>query len=275
MQHQHSEPGQRNNKETRRWAQQLTRGHRASGFMLLACGFLMATIAGAAPLALDLASNQAVAALPYPHTQVIVWGITAGQAGFAVLLALLVALLCAPLRLGREAWYFGGADARKRSRARIFFWLQPRWAVKATGFVVSLALRKLMWAMLYFLPGGFLLVGTLWQAQGSEIDLSLFLGAIGGGAALLALGLVFYSTTVQRYALVLPILAKQPRCKLRNAVRLSVARTNNHCKALLCYKLSLLPWYLLCMLIIPLPFVAPYITQARACRHAELLQGGV
>jgi len=272
------QPEQQNeitNKTTKLHARKLTRGHRGAGFMLLAGGFVLAAIAGTAPLLLDFASARAVAALPYPHSPAMAWGVTGGRVGFAILLAVAAALLCAPLRLGREAWYFGGADARKRSRARVLFWLQPRWAFKATGFVITLTLLKLLWALLFFTPGGFLLGGTLWQAQAGEMDLLLFFGAIGGGAALLGLGAVFYAATVQRYALVLPILAKQPLCKLRNCIQLSVARTSNHCSALLKYKLSLLPWYLLCMLVVPLPFVAPYITQARACRHAELLRGGV
>jgi len=264
-----------NNKATKLWARRLIVGHRGAGFALLLGGFLLAALAGLLPLLLDFASSQAVAALPYPHSPTMLLGVNGGRVALAVLLAMLAALICAPLRVGREAWYFGGADARKRSRARVLFWLQPRWAFKATRFMLALIVRKLLWAALYFTPGGFLLGGTLWQARAGEMDLGLFLGAAGGGAVLLGLGLGFYAATVQRYALVLPILAKQPRCKLRNALRLSAARTNEHCASLLGYKLSFLPWYLLCLLVVPLPLAAPYITQARACRHAELLQGGV
>ena len=269
------EPHEINNKATKQWARQLIRGHRGAGFALLAGGFLLAALAGLLPLLLDFMSSQAVAALPYPHSPAMALGIGGGRIAAAVLLALLAGLICAPLRVGREAWYFGGADTRRRSRARVLFWLQPKWALRATRFVLALALRKLLWAALYLTPGGFLLGGTLWQTRAGEMDLGLFLGAAGGGALLLGLGLGFYAATVQRYALVLPILAKQPRCKLRNALRLSAARTNDHCAALLSYKLSFLPWYLLCVLLIPLPVAAPYITQARACRHAELLSGGV
>jgi len=264
-----------NNKATKHWARRLTRGHRGAGFFLLVGGFMVAAVAGLLPLVLDFATNRAVAALPYPHSPGVLWAVNGGRVAFAVGLAALAALICAPLRLGREAWYFGGADGRRRNRMRVLFWLQPRWALKAARFVLALALRKLLWAALYFTPGGFLLGGTLWQAYAGEIDLGLFLSAVGGGAVLLALGAGFYVATVQRYALVLPILAKQPRCKLRNAVQLSVARTNRNCTALLGFKLSLLPWYLLCALVVPLPFAAPYITQARACRHAQLLNGQV
>jgi len=264
-----------NNKATKQWARKLMRGHGGAGFLLLTGGFTLAAAAGFLPLLLDFASVQAMAALPVPLSPAETLGFNTAQVAAAFLLAMLAALLCAPLRLGREAWYFGGADARKRSWARVLFWLQPRWAFKATRFVLALRLRKLLWAALYFTPGGFLLGGTLWQANLGEIDLALFLAAAGGGTVLLAIGLGFYAATVQRYALVLPILAKQPRCKLRNALRLSAARTNGRCAALLRYQLSFLPWYLLCLLIIPLPFAAPYLIQARACRHAELLQGGL
>jgi len=264
-----------NNKQTKLHAKQLTHGHRGAGFALLGVSFGVATMAGLLPFLHDFTAAQAVAVLPYPPTPATQWGALGIRVGVALLLAMLAALLCAPLRVGREAWYFGGADARKRTRRRVTFWLQPRWAFKAAWFIISLRARKLLWALLYFIPGAFLLGGTLWQAQQSNLDITLFFAALAGGALLLLVGAGFYAATVQRYALVLPILAKQPRCKLRNAVRLSCARTNEHCTALLRYKLSFLPWYLLCVLIVPLPFVLPYLAQARACRHAELLRGGV
>jgi len=264
-----------NNKQTKLHAKQLTHGHRSTGFLLLTVSFVVATLAGLLPFLHDFTAAQAVAVLPYPHTPATEWAALGIRIGVALLLAMFAALLCAPLRVGREAWYFGGADARKRKRRRVTFWLQPRWAFKAAWFIISLRVRKLLWGALFFVPGGFLLGGTLWQAQQSNLDVTLFFAAIAGGTVLLLVGAGFYATTVQRYALVLSILAKQPRCKLRNAIQLSCARTNEHCAALLRYKLSFLPWYLLCMLVVPLPFVLPYLTQARACRHAELLRGGV
>ena len=262
------------NKATRQWAGQLLHGHRGAAAVLLLTGFLLAAGAGFLPLLLDFAANRAAAAIP-DHTPVIDIGLRWGKAGGAVLLALLAAVLCAPLRVGREAWYFGGADGRKRSAVRVLFWLQPRRAIKAARFVLAVWCVKLLWAVLYLLPGGFLLIGTLWQAQTGDLSMGLFLSAVGGGAALLALGLVFYGATAQRYALVLPVLAKQPRCKLRNALALSAARTDGQCAALLRFHLSFLPWYLLSLPVIPLIFTAPYITQAMACRHAELLSGGL
>ena len=258
------------NKATRQWAGRLLRGHRGAAAALLIAGFLLAAGAGFLPLLLDFAAEQAAAAIPN-HTPAIDMGLRWGKAGGAVLLALLAALLCAPLRVGREAWYFGGADGRRRCAARVLFWLQPRWALKAARFVLAVSCCKLLWAALYLLPGGFLLVGTLWQARAGDLSMGLFLSAVGGGAALLGLGLAFYGATVQRYALVLPVLAKQPRCRLRNALALSAARTDGQCAALLRFRLGFLPWYLLSLPVIPLIFTGPYITQAMACRHAELL----
>jgi len=262
------------NKATRQWAGRLLHGHRGAAAALLAVGLLLAAGAGFLPLLLDFAADRAAAAIP-GYTPMVDMGLRWGKAGGAVLLALLAALLCAPLRVGREAWYFGGADGRRRCAARVLFWLQPRWAFKASRFVIAIFLCKLLWAALYLLPGGFLLIGTLWQARTGDLSMGLFLSAVGGGAALLILGLLFYGATAQRYALVLPVLAKQPRCKLRNALRLSAARTDGQCAALLRFRLSFLPWVALSLPVIPLVFTAPYITQAMACRHAELLQGGI
>ena len=262
------------NKATRARARQLLRGHRGAAAMLLLGGFLLAVGAGLLPLLLDFAVTRATAAIP-EHTPTIDLGLRWAKAGGAVLLALPAALLCAPLRVGREAWFYGGADGRKRSAARVLFWLQPRWAFKAARFVLAVTCAKLLWAALYLLPGGFLLVGTLLQARTGDLAMGLFLSAAVGGAALLALGLCFYGATAQRYALVLPVLARQPRCKLRNAIHLSAARTNGNCAALLRFRLSLLPWAVLSLPVIPLLFTAPYIAQCMACRHAEILNGGV
>jgi hypothetical protein len=264
----------RTNKAIKAWARRLLRGRRGVALLLLLLGMALAAAAGCLPLLLDFAADRAVLALPPELTPAMDAGLRWAKAGGAALGLLPAALLCAPLRLGREAWYFGGADAKKRSAARVLFWLQPRWALKAARFLLALWLRRLLWAALYLLPGGFLLVGTLWQARGGEMNLWLFVSAAGGGGALLLLGLGFFLATAQRYALVLPILAKQPRCKLRNALRLSAARTEGQCAALLGFQLSFFPWYLLCLLVVPLAFVLPYITQCRACKHAALLGGG-
>ncbi|MCL2298937.1 MAG: hypothetical protein FWC27_02170, partial [Firmicutes bacterium] len=242
--------------------------------LLLLAGFLLAAGAGLLPLLLDFAADRAAASIP-SRTPSIDMGLRWAKAGGAVLLALLAALLCAPLRVGREAWFYGGADGRNRSSARVTFWLQPRWALKAARFVLVISCAKLLWAALYLLPGGFLLAGTLWQMRAGDLSMGLFLSAVAGGAALLTLGAFFYGATAQRYALVLPVLAKQPRCKLRNALRLSAARTDGNCAALLRFRLSFLPWYALSLPVIPLLFTAPYIAQCLACRHAELLNGGV
>jgi ABC-type cobalt transport system substrate-binding protein len=259
---------------TKAWAKQLLKGHRGAALALLAGGIVLAAAAGTLPLLMDYFSQRMVLALQNP-APVAEWGLKWGKAGMAALLLLVAALICAPLRMGREAWYFGGADGKKRSPARVKFWLQPRWAFKAARFVLALGWRKLLWAVLYLLPGGFLLAGTLWQARSGNMDLLLFLSAVLGGGMILALGVGFYFATVQRYALVLPVLAKQPRCKLRNALRLSAARTEGSCAALLRFQLGFLPWALLSLLVVPLIYTAPYIAQSRACRCAELLNGGV
>ncbi|MDR0532045.1 MAG: hypothetical protein LBG83_08285 [Oscillospiraceae bacterium] len=258
------------NRRTKARARHLLRGHKRPAALLLLAGAALAAGAGFLPLLLDFAAVRASALLP-PAAPALGWGKVAA----GVLLTLAAVACAAPLRLGREAWFFGGADGRKRTATRVFFWLQPRWALKAMRFVLALAVRRLLWAAVYLLPGGFLLGGTVWQLRAGGMHFSLALCAAAGGAALLLLGLGFYLLTVQRYALVLPILVKQPKCKLRNALRLSAARTEGQCAALLRFQLSFAPWYLLSLLALPLVYSAPYVTQAKACRCAELLSGKI
>ncbi|MCL2107508.1 MAG: hypothetical protein FWH26_10695 [Oscillospiraceae bacterium] len=271
------EPGKpsryRQNKATRAWARQLMRGQYAPAAGLLLLGFAVMCAMGFLPLLLDFAADTAVAALP--QTPAAEMGLRWGRAAGAALLALLALLPCSALRMGREAWFFGAAEGRKRSRSRVLFWLQPRWAFKAARFLLAVALRKLLWAAVYLLPGAFLLVGTLLQARGGELNLALFLSAVIGGGALLLLGLCFYIATAQRYALVPAILSKQPRSKLKNVLRLSAARTEGHCGELFRFHCGFLPLLLLCLLVVPAFPALPYIHQSRACRHAELLTGRI
>ncbi|MDR2525768.1 MAG: hypothetical protein LBC83_06265 [Oscillospiraceae bacterium] len=279
-----TESARRRNQKTRRNAKFLLRKHRAAALGLLTGSFLLAAAAGLLPLLLDAATDRAVQTLP-PFveraagqaaasdisTLLLRWGRPAG----ALLLLFLSTLLCAPLRFGREAWFFGGADGRRRSARRILFWLQPRWALKACRFQIALGLRKLLWAAIYFAPGALLLGGTLWQARAGVLELWLFLSAAGGGALLLLLGLGFYLPTVRRYALVPSLLVKQPRCKLRNALRLSAARMDGQSAAFLRFQLGFLPWLALCVFIVPAFFILPWYTQSLACRRRELLSSSL
>ncbi|MDR1735017.1 MAG: hypothetical protein LBR73_09100 [Oscillospiraceae bacterium] len=264
------------NRELRERARKLTKGHRGDGGLLSLAATAMPLLAGALPLLLEPARAAAVSALPKnvtalmgAHTDRI------SVAVFAVLCILAAAVLCAPLRVAREAWFIGGAEGKKRTAKRIKFWLRPKWALKAARFVLSLWVLKLFWAAVFFAPGAFLFTGTILQASAESMGMGVFFAAVGGGAVLLLLGLCFYLAMAERYALVLSILAKQPKVKLRSALALSQARMDGHCAENLGFSLSLLGWKLLSLLIVTTPLCTPYVRQAEACKRVRLLTGGV
>jgi hypothetical protein len=262
------------NKKTRVQARSLLRGHLLTSALLLLAGAALSVGLGLLPALLDLAANQTVAALPAAESVLAGEGVRWGRAGLFVLALLLMLLLPAPLRLGREAWYFGAADGRNRNRLRVLYWLQPGKALRAMRFRLTIGFMKLGWAMVFLLPGCFLLGGTIWQAVTERMDLLLFLGAAGGGLLLLLLGGWFFLLTVQRYFLVAAALIRNPRCKLRNALRFSAARMDGHCRETLRFRLGLTPWWLLSLLIVPGAYALPYTAQCTACRRAELMREG-
>ncbi|MDR2646822.1 MAG: DUF975 family protein [Oscillospiraceae bacterium] len=252
-------------------AKKVLQGHWGAACGILFAGLVTAIGAGLLPLLTDLAVRQT--ALIFPDTGDPIAAISKEwmRTVLSAVAVLFACLICAPLRMGREAWYFGGADGKKRTSMRVLFWLIPRNALKATRFLFAVGIRKFLWAVLYLLPGTFLLIGTITQSQSAALDAALFFAAIGCGAVLLAVGFGFYLATVQRYALVPAILAKQPAAKCKNALRLSAARMEGNCAKMLRFRAGFIPWFLLCFFVVPAGYVLPYYTQSCACRHKNLL----
>jgi uncharacterized membrane protein len=211
------------------------------------------------------AAAQALGTLLFPLTQI----------GIALVVILLAALLCAPIRTGKEAWFVSAAQGQQTSSARILFWLQPRWACKAMGFQLCLWTFRLLWAAVYFLPGVVILVGTLLEARTGVMNSFIFITTICASSALILCGMGFWYATIQRYSLVQMILAKQPRVRFKNALRLSAARMDKHGGQMLWLEASFLGYHLANIMIIPMFFTLPYLQQARTCRRLDILQGNI
>jgi uncharacterized membrane protein len=256
-------------------ARRLMRGKRGMGSLLLALSVVMPLAVGASAPLLDKLGSAAVNALPAARTYLGSQAFPAMQIALALAMMLCAAILCAPLRIGREAWFVGVAEEKGHTLKRVLFWLQPGRACKAALFQLTLWGIRLLWGVVYFVPGAVLFGGTLLQAQSGVMNMFIFIAALAAGGILLLIGGVFWAATVRRYALVPAILVKRPTVRLRNALRLSAARMEGRCGELGRFEASLAGWKLAGLLIVPAVFAMPYVAQARVCRHLELISGDV
>ena len=87
-----------------------------------------------------------------------------------------------------------------------------------------------------------------------------------GSAALTAAGLLFWGIAVQRYARAGFYLAAYGDISPVQAISMSVKRCREELTELFLFKLSFLPWLLLCAAILPALYVIPYYKQSVTCR---------
>lgn len=125
-------------------------------------------------------------------------------------------------------------------------------AALLTVFVIDI-----LWLIVYLspaiIPGLFIYSGI----QNETLAVNVFyVLALAAGCALL-LGLLFYFCTIQRYVLVLKLVGTG-KYGIPEAVRSSVAGTSGSGAAIAFFKFSLLPWYALCLWVVPAVYVIPY-----------------
>ncbi len=234
-------------------------------FLLFSSYLLWGILTQAVRTLLDTASVSAVLFSAWEKLPPVVGLLSAS------LLLLLALLMLSPLSLGCTAWFLGGAMHIRRSGKWFLFWMKPGRAAKAADLKLSLFLRKAGLYLLYALPGGTLLGGTLFLLLGSGLEDNLLLILLAAGGLILGVGMFFATLSVQRYFLAQYILARKPAYSAREAMRQSKELMRGRAGRLFLFRLSFLPWLLLCAALIPLFYVWPYYRQSCAVWAQNLL----
>jgi uncharacterized membrane protein len=179
----------------------------------------------------------------------------------AVLLLFCTVLLLAPLRTGRDAWFLSTAGGKKPRASRVMFWYKPANAFKSARFWLSITFLRLIWAFIFLMPSLIILTVSWVSLSQGTVEINLLVALLASAAATLFIGLIFYMVASQRYFLSSVYLAKNPHAKVVEAIKKSAARTDGQCLRIFMFKLSFLPWFLLCVLIFPAAYVWPYYKQ--------------
>lgn len=180
---------------------------------------------------------------------------------FAVLSLSVFVAIVSPARLYLETKHFMIARGLKNISASTGF----------SGFGKSLVLYPLIFFIRIFWLAVFEAVpvssAIMFYFYLNENSLSLRASVVVcvGTAFLFVTGLGFYSVFIQRYSKAAFYLACYKDFSALDAIKESVRKTRNRLVDILLFKLGFIPWFLLCIGIVPALFVIPYYKQSLTC----------
>ena len=195
-------------------------------------------------------------------------------AGLFIPAALLAAgtvlfLFAAAFSFYAKAWIYYSMD---RNQTRPKSLLRPSQALRFLRCRVGTACRRAGWLGLYLLPAGALFAALRLCADNAWLTGTVFTVLCAVDALFAAVGFVFFAAASSRYYMVDYLLYLNPLMPPKEAVASSVKLTEGKLAAIAARRLSLLPWALSELLVLPLPFAAVY---RRFCAAAlcEILFG--
>ncbi len=186
-------------------------------------------------------------------------------------IGLLAYIFYCTLSLGEEAWYSGRLTYKKNCFKRFIYWFRPSKAIKALSLKATLLCLKLFWTVVFLLPATVTASIIFITAFSGGIEIHLFLSLLCGTSILLICGLIFRFIFIQRYFLSEFILSKNPNNGVIQSIRQSKNLIDGHIFRVVVFKLSFIPIFLSCLLIIPLFFVYPHYKQSRTIIANELM----
>lgn len=180
---------------------------------------------------------------------------------------LLLFILWGPLQLGVQRWFWrlsGGADDTVGGLFHYFS--SGRLYARSLAFRILYSLRLLLIGVVSFLPAviAYVLVSPdFYAAIGVRAPVTMTsLWSL--PSALFLIGLVAYIAWSLRYFLAPYLLMNDSTLTPSQALKLSVKATKGSRGAFFGFQLTFLGWLLLCLLGLPILFVFPYMTAARA-----------
>lgn len=217
------------------------------------------------------------ALIVYPPLFELLWNKTKNPyaaVGFYLAGLFLIFCLClfhSSIRIWSENTFFVRATRNtKRKLWNDYFRLRK--SVVSLFLLCGILSLKIMWLILFLVP---------------FIATSIFIcvSVIGGGVAqnvlwvyifacilLLVSGLFFWFCTIQRYFLSLYLYSENEKTSAIDTISKSIEIMNGLCIKTALFKISLFPWYLLCLLVLPCIYIYPYCKMSCAVLASEYLE---
>lgn len=140
-------------------------------------------------------------------------------------------------------------------------------SLKACELSVRLFFIKLFWLAVFEAVPAVSAAFFIGYINRNALSLRAVCAVAAGLCVLAAAGAVFYSVFIQRYSRSWFYLACYRDFSAGDAVRESVRKTRDRLSQTFFFKLSFLPWFLLCAAVFPAFYVIPYYKQSVTCLY--------
>lgn len=147
----------------------------------------------------------------------------------------------------------------------IFGWFRGRLLIKSIGLRLAAFGIKTGLFCLWMLIPALLGMGLHFLILTSSPDRRLVWAGLAAVGASAAVGFVFYLVSVQSLVCAPYLMAANPGLSPAGAINLSRKKTAGSRHRVLAFRLSFLPWFLLCLAGFPAFYVIPYYRQSLAC----------
>ena len=137
--------------------------------------------------------------------------------------------------------------------------------LKACDLSVRLFAVRTFWLLFFEAIPVCLWFMLLFQIRIADVSVNAAFTVTAGIVLLGISGLVFWLIFIQRYSKAIFFLACYKDFTPADAIRESVRRTKDCATEIFLFKLSFLPWFLLCLLVLPAFYVIPYYKQSVTC----------
>lgn len=186
--------------------------------------------------------------------------LTGRYAGIVIPAALLTAgaallLAAAALSFYAKAWVYFAMD---KNQTRPKSLLRPSQALRYLRCRAGTVCRKAAWLGLYLLPSGALFAALRYWADSAWLTGTVYGVLAAADVLFLLVGAAFSAVSSSQYCMAEYLLYLNPLMPPREAVASSVKLTQGRLLAITARRLSLLPWALSELLVLPLPFAAVY-----------------
>lgn len=193
-------------------------------------------------------------------------------AAAVALVILLVFVFSLPLTSGFFRMAAAVANGKTAQCSDLFYYYEKGRFVGTLGFNLSLALRRILWTLLSFVPAAICVCVYSTGVLGSYSWVLAFPGVI-----LMTLGVVLSVVLNSRYFLAqyLYVTADEESRQAKDFITLSVALMKGNKKRYLSLLLSFLPWIALTFFILPGLYTVPYMAVSFADSAKWICGSGV
>lgn len=191
----------------------------------------------------------------------------------AIMGTVLFLLVVPTIKLGCERWFLMTASGEEPRLKELFFYFSASGVRKSVGAFLFCAFHKTAALVLFLFPS-VCLSGVLYFSFGEgEISLFISYAFLVSIIFLFVSGLIFYFIYTARYFAYYPVIVSNEAISPSVAFEKSVGMTCDAYRKICFFRLSFIPWLILCLMIIPAFYVWGYYKESKAmlCLHNDKL----